>query len=161
LIVLQASARTYRGVPSRLALPCPHRECQGIGTPSDHLQICIHHAPNTLHHNYHPGIFLKCLTWIASSEKALSGIFSQIGSTSGPSRSPAPSHPQHQTVVSSNLGMVWSLRHGFGWCQLIQAVGPKDQRTLPCFNLPSTSAQCASPIALGFTLSDQLLLLDT
>jgi hypothetical protein len=40
---------------------------------------------------------LRCRTWIASGEKVLFGIFSQIGSTSGPSKSPAPSHPQHHT----------------------------------------------------------------
>jgi len=37
---------------------------------------------------------------MASGMLDLLDIFSQIGSTSGPSRSPAPSHPQHHTKKS-------------------------------------------------------------
>lgn len=43
----------------------------------------------------------SCLTVIASVVVVRFGILSQIGSTSGPSRSPAPSQPQHQTVTES------------------------------------------------------------
>jgi hypothetical protein len=45
---------------------------------------------------------LRCRTWIASGEAVLFGIFSQIGSTSGPSNTPAPSHPQHHTKERSD-----------------------------------------------------------
>lgn len=44
-----------------------------------------------------PGKPRSCFTWIVSSENDRACICSQIGSTSGPSRSPAPSQPQHQT----------------------------------------------------------------
>lgn len=48
------------------------------------------------------GIDLSCprLTRTASGDEDLFGILSQIGSTSGPSRSPAPSQPQHQTALN-------------------------------------------------------------
>ena len=48
-----------------------------------------------------PQTYIKlrsCLTFTASARVDLFDILSQIGSTSGPSKSPAPSHPQHHTV---------------------------------------------------------------
>ena len=42
---------------------------------------------------------LLCLTFTDSVVVDLFGIFSHIRSTSGPSRSPAPSQPQHHTVT--------------------------------------------------------------
>lgn len=43
----------------------------------------------------------SCRTTTASTWVDLNGIRSQIGSTSGPSRSPAPSQPQHHTIIHS------------------------------------------------------------
>jgi len=44
-----------------------------------------------------------CLISTASGVELLFDIFSQMGSTSGPSRSPAPSHPQHHTIKNANV----------------------------------------------------------
>jgi hypothetical protein len=46
------------------------------------------------------GRFRKCFTVIASVFVDLLDMRSQMGSTSGPSRSPAPSQPQHHTRIS-------------------------------------------------------------
>ncbi len=45
-------------------------------------------------------------TLTESAREDLFGMCSQMGSTSGPSRSPAPSHPQHQTVGRQRISIV-------------------------------------------------------
>ena len=46
----------------------------------------------------------SCLTLTASAVVVRLGIASQIGSTSGPSKSPAPSQPQHHTTNITQFG---------------------------------------------------------
>lgn len=47
-------------------------------------------------------MLLSCRILTTSGFVDLFGMRSQIGSTSGPSRSPAPSHPQHHTKLDAN-----------------------------------------------------------
>ena len=56
------------------------------------------------------GILLSCRTLTASGLDELFGICSHIGSTSGPSRSPAPSQPQHHTAKCKRVIHIYQNR---------------------------------------------------
>ena len=68
---------------------------------------------------YYSCMLLSCLTCTELALVDLFGMASQMGSTSGPSKSPAPSQPQHHTVevIVKNMHLGLYRRGGYIPCE--------------------------------------------